>query len=78
MTTVGYYVFIGMANDVLVDSLVKLAPARVMLDLEFLTFKPKVALLNCLLILILSVLSLAVPMVKIKRIKPVQIIKAKE
>ena len=78
MATAGYYLFIGMANDVLVESLSRLAPGRVMLDLEFLTFKPKVALVNCGLILLLSILSLALPMIKIKRIKPVQIIKAKE
>ena len=78
MATAGYYFFIGMANDVLVESLSRLAPSRVMMDLDFLIFKPKVALVNCGLILLLSILSLAVPMVKIKRIKPVQIIKAKE
>ena len=78
MATAGYYLFIGMANDVLVESLSSLAPSRVMMDLEFLTFKPKVALVNCGLILLLSILSLALPMIKIKRIKPVQIIKAKE
>ena len=78
MATAGYYLFIGMANDVLVESLSRLAPGRVMMDLEFLTFKPKVALVNCGLILLLSILSLALPMIKIKRIKPVQIIKAKE
>ncbi|MBQ5662492.1 MAG: ABC transporter ATP-binding protein/permease [Clostridia bacterium] len=78
MATAGYYLFIGMANDVLVESLSRLAPSRVMMDLEFLTFKPKVALVNCGLILLLSILSLALPMIKIKRIKPVQIIKAKE
>lgn len=35
MMTAGYYFFIGLANDVLVDLLSKLAPARVMLDLDF-------------------------------------------
>ena len=78
MMTAGYYFFIGLANDVLIDSLSKLAPARVMLDLDFLTFKPMVALINCLLILLLSILSLVVPLIKIKRIKPVKIIKTKE
>ena len=78
MATAGYYFFIGMANDVLVESLSRLAPSRVMMDLDFLIFKPRVAWLNCGLILLLSILSLAVPMIKIKRIKPVQIIKAKE
>ena len=78
LMTVGYYVFIGIANDVLIESLSRLAPTHVMLDLDFLTFKLPVALFNCLLIFLLSILSLALPMIKIKRIKPVKIIKTKE
>lgn len=78
LASLGYYLFIGLANDVLIKSLVTLAPARIMLDLDFLTFKPIIAVINCALVAVFSVLSLIVPMVKIKRIKPVQIIKSKE
>ena len=74
----GYFIFIDMANDVLVASLKELASSYVMLDLEFLTFKLDVVKINILLIVILSVASLVVPMIKIKNIKPVKIIKAKE
>ena len=78
LSTVGYYFFIDIANDVLIESLKRLAPSQVVLDLDFLTFKPSVALVNCALVFALSLISLVIPMIKIKAIKPVKIIKAKE
>ena len=78
MATVGYYFFIDMANDVLIESLRRLAPRSVVLDLDFLTFIPDIAAENCILICILSAISIIFPMIKIKAIKPVKIIKAKE
>jgi ABC-type lipoprotein release transport system permease subunit len=78
LSTVGYYFFIDMANEVLIESLKRLAPTSVVLDLDFLTFKPAVALVNCVLIFALALASLIIPMLRIKAIKPVKIIKAKE
>ena len=78
MSTFGYYYFIDMANDVLIKSLRKLAPTHVMLDLDFLTFKLNVVNINVILILVLGILSLFIPMLKIRKIKPVKIIKTKE
>ncbi len=78
LSTVGYYFFIDIANDVLIESLKRLAPSQVVLDLDFLTFKPSVAMMNCALVFALALVSLIVPMIKIKTIKPVKIIKAKE
>ncbi len=78
LATAGYYFFIDIANDVLIESLMRLAPNSVVLDLDFLTFQSKIALDNCILIFILALASLTFPMVKIKAIKPVKIIKAKE
>ena len=65
-------------NDVLIASLKELAPSHVVLDLDFLTFKFNVVLINVLLIIGLCLISLLVPLIKIKNIKPVKIIKAKE
>ena len=78
MTTIGYYYFIDLANDVLIESLKQLAKSHVVLDLQFLTFKVDIALTNCALVLLLAATSLLVPIIKIKNIKPVKIIKAKE
>ena len=78
MTTIGYYYFIDIANDILIESLKQLAPSQVVLDLQFLTFKTDIAITNCILILLLAGASLFAPIIKIKNIKPVKIIKAKE
>ena len=78
MSLIGYYFFIDQANDVLINSLKQLAEGRVVLDLEVLTFIPGIAVSNCGLIVILSVISFIIPMIKICNIKPVQIIKTKE
>ena len=78
MSTIGYYLFIDVANDVLVESIRTLAPNWVVMDLQFLDFKPKIAFINCILVFVLAFASLVTPMIKIKAIKPVKIIKAKE
>lgn len=78
LSTVGYYYIVGFANRVLIGSLQRLAPSSVVLDLDFLVFQPDIAAANCILTAILSVIALIVPMIKIKTIKPVRIIKARE
>ena len=78
MSVVGYYFFIDVANGVLLNSLKRIAAHRVVLDLKFLIFKPDIAVKNCVLIVVLAILSLAFPLIKIKNIKPVKIIKTKE
>lgn len=78
LSTVGYYFFIDLANDVLIESLKRFAKSMIVLDLDFLTFKPDIALINCALVAALATLSMIIPMIKIKAIKPVKIIKAKE
>ena len=78
LATAGYFVVIDLANDVLIESLKRLAPSSIVLDLDFLTFKPRIAMKNCVLIFGLAVASLIIPLMKIKAIKPVKIIKAKE
>jgi ABC-type antimicrobial peptide transport system permease subunit len=78
LATAGYYVFIGTANDVLINSLKELAPSHIVLDLNFLDFHASISIFNCILVFALSVISLIFPMIKIKMIKPVKIIKAKD
>ena len=78
MSVIGYYIFIDMANDVLFMSLKRLAPSRIVLDLDFLVFKPMIAITNCIMVFVLAFISLILPLLKIKMIKPVKIIKAKE
>ena len=78
LSTVGYYFFIDMANEILIDSIRRIAPGHTLPDLQFLIFKPAIAVMNCLLVFALAFVSFLLPMIKIKAIKPVKIIKAKE
>ena len=78
MLNVGYYVFVGFADTVLFNSLKRLAPYNVVLDLDFLYYKPAIAIVDCALIFALSFIALLLPLIKVKAIKPVKIIKTKE
>ncbi len=78
MLNVGYYVFVGFANTLLFNSLKRLAPYNVVLDLDFLYYKPAIAIVDCALIFALSFIALLLPLIKVKAIKPVKIIKTKE
>ena len=78
MMTLGYYLFIDLANDVLIESLMRLAPKRIVLDLNFLVYNPKIAFENCIMIIILASFSLLIPLIRIKKIKPVKIIQSKD
>ncbi len=77
LSTLGYYYFIDLANDVLIESLKNLTE-RVVLDLKFLTFQKDIARDNCILIFVLAIVALIAPMIKVKVIKPVKIIKTKD
>ena len=78
LSVAGYYYFIDFANDVLIESLKRLAPSHVVLDLNFLTFQKDIARNNCILVFILSLVALIPSMIKVKVIKPVKIIKTKD
>ena len=78
LSTVGYYYFIDLANDVLIESLQRLAPSEIVLDLNFLSFQKGTARDNCILVFVLAFVALIVPMIKVKIIKPVKIIKTKD
>lgn len=78
ISALGYLFFIDLANDVLIASIRTMAPGWVMPDLQFLIFEPSIVLTNCILTFILAVVSLIIPMIKIRAIKPVKIIKVKE
>lgn len=78
ISTIGYFVFIDLANDVLIVSLRELAGSMMVLDLDVLTFKGLVVLIDIILIVILTLVSLIIPLLKLRSIKPVKIIKTKE
>lgn len=78
LSTAGYFLFIDLANDVLMESLTRIAPSRILLNIDFLTFQPTIAAINCAMICAMSALALTVPLLKIRKVEPVKIIRARE
>ena len=74
----GSFVFIGLANKVLVLSLNELAKNAMVMDVSFLVVKWKYIGQNCILACIIMVASFLVPMFRLRYIKPSNVIKAKE
>ena len=77
-STIGYVFFIDTANTLLTDAMIRFNPNQLISELQFLDFIPGVAIGNVLLVFALAFVSLIPPMIKIKLIQPVKIIKTKE
>lgn len=74
----GSFVFIGLANRILVLSLNELARSTMVMDLSFLIVKWSYILWDCLLALGILLVSFLAPMLRLRSIKPTNVIKAKE
>ena len=74
----GYFLLSGIANTVLVESLKKLAPSYVIIDLNFITFDYLLMMKDSLVVLFISMVSTIIPINMLKKIEPITIIKAKE
>lgn len=75
---VGSVVFIDLANDILIRSLLELAPGSFMMNIKILFINSSHFLTNSILTVIISMISFIIPLVKMRKLKPTQIIKAKE
>ena len=78
VSSIGYYYFVGYANEVLIGSLSEMLPNYNIVKVELLSFTPSIAVGNCMMVFILAFISTVIPFLKIHNIKPVKIIKAKE
>ena len=75
---VGYVAFANVANHILLESLKAITPTKIMLDLQFIKFDWRLALINSAVVVFISIVSTIIPIILLRRIKPVTIIKAKE
>lgn len=74
----GLYVVSDLANTILTESLKQLAPNYIILNLNFIKFDFDLILRDNLLISGIAFISTLVPIIFLKQIKPITIIKAKE
>lgn len=75
---VGYVAFANVANHILLESLKAITPTKIILDLQFIKFDWRLALINSAVVVFISIVSTIIPIILLRRIKPVTIIKAKE
>ncbi len=75
---VGSFLFIDLANEVLINSLMELAPNHVLINMQFLKINGYHFLVNSVIALFIVLISLLIPMFKLRRLKPSAIIRAKE
>lgn len=78
LSLLGYYVFIDFTNDLLLSSFQTVISGKMILDLDFIAFSPAVVLQSCILIFVLAIISFIYPMIKIRKLDPVNIMKTKE
>ena len=74
----GSLVFIDLSNKILVESLMEIAPTHFLMDIDVLYLKLPLMIRNSLLVIIIVLISFIIPLVKLKALKPTNIIKAKE
>ncbi|MBR3863999.1 MAG: hypothetical protein IKJ19_02640, partial [Clostridia bacterium] len=75
---VGSLLLTGFANDVLITSLIELAPNDFMMDLDVLFVNYLDLIRNSILVVIIVFLSFILPFLKLRAYKPLDIVKAKE
>ena len=75
---VGYVAFANVSNHILLESLKAITPTKIMLDLQFIKFDWQLALINSAVVVFISIVSTIIPIILLRCIKPVTIIKAKE
>lgn len=74
----GSIIFIDLSNTVLIKSLLELAPNNFIMDIKVLYLNPTHIIANSILVTLIVIISFVVPLINLKRLKPTNIIKAKE
>ena len=78
MSYFGLYVFVNIADEVLVRALMASSQGYSMLNIELISFNVPIIIADCGGVMLLSLLSTLIPLFALRRVKPINIIKAKE
>lgn len=77
LTYVGALIFVDVANDILVESFTKITNVRLG-DISIISFNNSLVIAAIIATVVLSLVATVVPLILLHRIKPMNIIKAKE
>ena len=73
----GLYIFVNLADAVLVRALMASSSGYVMLNIELISFNVPIIMADCGGVMFLSLLSTLLPLLTLRKVKPINIIKAK-
>lgn len=75
---IGTYLMTILANDMLASGFSTALNNKSLENIELLTYKPSIIIIDLLIVLITTVISIVTPLVTLSRIKPINIIRAKD
>lgn len=75
---VGSFSFTNLANEVLLSSIKELSKNSYIMDVQILSINLSHVASNCLLVTAVVFVAFAIPLIKLYRLKPTNVIKAKE
>lgn len=78
LTLAGMGVFIDVANDILLSSYRSIIDSYIVVDMQILLIDRQVVLADMGIVMLLSMLATVIPVIALNRVKPINIIKAKE
>ncbi len=78
ISSVGLYLTSILANDILADSFVVLFESNALKDIQILSFNPIALVVDLAIVIGITLISALAPILAIRKIKPMQIIRAKE
>jgi len=78
LSYVGLYVFVNLADEVLVRALMAGSSGYTMMDIELISFNVPIIMADCGGVMLISLLSTLLPLLSLHKVKPINIIKAKE
>jgi ABC-type antimicrobial peptide transport system permease subunit len=74
----GYNILAVSANDILLDSLRNIGHVKFLGDIEIITFEWIYVVINSITVLLMTLISTIIPVLLLKRIKPIKIINSRE
>ena len=78
MYNLGSIIFIDFSNDVLIKSLMELAPNNFLMDIKVLFINKADLIRNSILVILIVFASFILPIITLRSLKPLDIVKAKE
>ena len=78
MSIIGIWLTYDFANTILVKSIKVLAPSHTMLDIQVIKFNWNYILQDSIIVFVVTIISTLISILRLKAIKPIMIIKAKE